>query len=234
MDAGKQDEALALFEQALVLEPESTDAMLHRANLYMLQQNVPKAKADLDRCLELRPDHTLARLRLATIFMATNDMDGAKAALAEAEKYAPDSADVHSYKGEMYFAQGKVEEATEEFAIAMKNERGNPTPYVNTALAVMNTPTATGLPDAKKAIELLEKAIAIDPQFHAAYVHLGQLKLSLASNLSSARDVITLYDKGLSYCRTPEEIKDLAGMRILTVAQVEAATHLKMETFNLQ
>jgi hypothetical protein len=42
-----------------------------------------------------------------------------------------------------------------------------------------------------------------------------------------------LYDTALQKCRTAEEIKDLCGMRILAVAQVEAAEQLKMETFNL-
>lgn len=234
MDGGKQEEALTLFEQALALDPNSTDALLHRANLYMLKQDVPNAKGDLERCLSLKPSHILARLRLATICMATSDLEGAKSALEKAETLAPDSAEVHSYKGELYFAQGLVEEAKKEFEIAMSYEKGNPTPYVNAALAIMNSPVPGGLPDAAKAIDLLEKAIEVDSQFHAAYVHLGQLKLSMAQDLTTARDVIKLYDKGLEHCRSPEEIKDLCGMRILTVAQVDAATMLKMETFNLQ
>jgi len=89
-------------------------------------------------------------------------------------------------------------------------------------------------PDVNKSISLLEKAIEADPQFFGAYVHLGQLKLSTAANLSKAREVITLYDQGLTVCRTKEELKDICSMRLLTVAQIDAAGMVGMETLNMQ
>ena len=49
-----------------------------------------------------------------------------------------------------------------------------------------------------------------------------------------AREVIALYDKGLEYCRTKEELKEMQSMRVLTQAQVDAATALKMDTFSMQ
>jgi tetratricopeptide (TPR) repeat protein len=235
MDGGNYEEAMNLFDVALGLDPNAADALLHRANLYMLLQKSTEAKADLDRCLQLRPDHLLARLRLATVLMATNDLEGAKKALDMAEEVDPESSEVHSYRGEMRFATGDFVEARREFDKAVECDPSNATPYVNAALAVMNTPTAgTGIPDAPEAIRLLERAIEVDPQFHAAYVHLGQLKLSMATNLTAAREVLILYDKGLEHCRTPEEIKDICGMRILTLAQVDAASMLGMETFGMQ
>merc|ERR1712008_27690 len=97
-----------------------------------------------------------------------------------------------------------------------------------------NTPGVTGgPPDVASAMELLESAIQVDPMFHAAYVHLGQLKLSMAVNLSMASEVIALYDKGIKECRSPEELKDICSMRVLTVAQVEAGNALGMETINM-
>merc|ERR1712194_7079 len=79
-----------------------------------------------------------------------------------------------------------------------------------------------------------EKAIEVDPMMHVAYVQLGQMKLSMATDLSKAKEVVDLYDKGLEYCRTPEELKDICSMRILTIAQIDAAGALKMETLNMQ
>lgn len=235
MDGGKHDDALNLFDTALGLDCETTDALLHRANLRMLQQKIPEAKVDLERCLELRPDHVLAKLRLATIFMASNDLAGAKKALEEAERIDPNSSEVHSYRGEMYFAENDIAAAGAEFNKAIEAEPNNPTPYINAALALLNLPPPPGeMPDADGAIKLMEQAVAVDPQFHAAYVHLGQLKLSLATDLAEAEAVIKLYDQGLTYCRTADEIKDIAGMRLLTVAQHSAAKMLKMESFNMQ
>jgi import receptor subunit TOM70 len=235
MDDGKLDEALTLFDTALGLDPNTTDALLHRSNLRTYQQKVEEAKKDLERCIELRPDHTLARLRLAALLMIQNDTAGAKAQLDLAEQYDPNSSEVHSYRGEMCFTQNEMEDAKKHFEKAMECEPGNPTPYVNAALTIMNTPPTQGvLPDIAGAIALLEKAIEVDPHFHSAYAQLGQLRLSMATDLTAAREVITLYDKGIEHCRSPEELKEIVSMRLLTVAQVDAASMLGMETFSMQ
>ena len=235
MDGGNHDEAVEFFDMALGLDPTTTDALLHRANLRLLQQNVEDAKADLLKCLEARPDHLLARLRLATLHMALNDIEGTKEQLAKAERLAPNSSEVHSYRGEMHFAQGELEEAKLEFEKAIECEPSNPTPYVNVALVIMNTPPAMGgPPDAAGAIQMLETAIEVDPQMHSAYMHLGQLKLAMATDLSVARTVLELYDQALEHCRTPDEMRDICGVRLLTQAQVDAAAMLKMETFSMQ
>ena len=54
------------------------------------------------------------------------------------------------------------------------------------------------------------------------------------TNLTTARDVIALYDKGLDHCCTAEDLKDIVNMRILAVAQVDAAGALKMNTLNME
>lgn len=235
MDAGKQEEAMKLFDMALGLDATTVDALLHRSNLQMLQGKVEEAKKDLERCLELRPNHVMARLRLASILAAMNDGDGAKQQLDLAEQVEPNSSEVQSYRGELFFTQGQMDEARQQFEKAIALEPSNPTPYVNAAMALLNTPTAPGQPpDAQAVMDLLEKAIDVDPQFTAAYMQLGQLALGTATDLSAAREVITLYDRGLENCRSPEEIKELCSMRILAVSQVDAATMLGMETFNMQ
>lgn len=235
MDGGKHDDAEKLFEEALGMDPDAVDALLHRANLNMLRARPEEAKADLSRLLGLRPNHLLARLRLATVLMSTDDIEGAKQQLDLAESADENNSEVHSYRGELYFAGSAFAEARAEFDKAIACEPNNPTPYVNAALSVMNTPGSNGgLPDVAEAIQLLEKAIAKDPMFYAAYVHLGQLRLSTATDLKTAEEVVALYDKGLEYCRTEDEAKDILSMRILTVSQVLAASSLKMETLNLQ
>ncbi|KAL3784526.1 hypothetical protein HJC23_012161 [Cyclotella cryptica] len=236
MDGSQHSEAEKLFADALALNPSASDALLHRANLRMLQQRVADAESDLQTCIKLYPNNLLARLRLATVFMAKEDIDGAKRMLDQAGEYDPDSSEVHCYRGELHFARGEFEEAKSEFEKAMKCDQLNPTPYVNSALAVINTPPSGGamVPNFAEAVTLLEKAIKVDPMFHAAYVQLGQMKLSMATDLTKAKEVVDLYDRGLEYCRTPEELKDICSMRILTTAQIDAAHALHMETLNMQ
>jgi mitochondrial import receptor subunit TOM70 len=235
MDAGNHEAALDLMTTALELDPTAVDVLLHRSNLYMLQSKSDEAKCDLEKCLKLRPNHVMARLRLASILAALDDTDGAKYQLDQAEMVEPNSSEVQSYRGELYFTQGEMDLARQQFEKAIRLEPTNPTPYVNAAMAIWNTPPPPGqVPDALAVMRLLEQAIEVDPQFTAAYIQLGQLKLGTATELDSARQVIALYDQGLSNCRSPEEVKELCSMRALAVAQVEAAQMLKMEVFNLQ
>lgn len=231
MDSTKYDEAIELFSSALAINPAATDALLHRANLYLVQQNVTQAKKDLQKCIQLRPDNSiLARTRLATIHIGNNDIESARAALEQCED---ECSEVHSYRGEIHFALGEFHDAKQEFELAMKYDATNPTPYVNMALTLMNTLQMTGAPpDVSEITRLLTKAIQIDPQFHLAYVHLGQLKLSMAKDLVEARDVIKIYDEAMGYCRSKEEMKVICNMRVLTVAQVDAATLLGMTTLS--
>jgi import receptor subunit TOM70 len=236
MDAGKHDEALKLFDTALGIDPGTVDALLHRSNLRMLQSKPDEAKSDLEACLKLRPNHVMARLRLASILSAMDDQKGAARELEMAEREDPKSSEVQSYRGELYFTQGKMDEAKERFEKAIELEPNNPTPYVNLAMAVLNTPPANPgqLPDTAAVMSHLERAIEVDPQFTAAYLQLGQLALASATDLTAAREVIKLYDQALANCRTPEEVREICSMRILTVAQVDAATMLNMETFSMQ
>ena len=236
MDGGKHDIAMNLFEKALIMDPDTVDALLHRANLRMLQGNLNDAQSDLERCTKLRPNHVMAHLRLAAVLTSKNDTIGASKHLKVAATVEPNSSEVQSYQGELYFTQNEFDQAKEQFIKAIKLEPKNPTPYVNAALACLNTPPEPGqqLEVAKEAIQFLEKAIAVDPQFQVAYIQLGQLKLGMAENLESSREVLQLYEQGLSYCRTKEEMKDLCSMKILTQGQIDAATMLKMDTFSLQ
>ncbi|GKY90963.1 mitochondrial import receptor subunit TOM70 [Mayamaea pseudoterrestris] len=235
MDKAELDEAYKLFDMALGIDPDNVDALLHRSNLKMLQSKAEEAKTDLLKCLELKPNHVMARLRLASLFASTNDIESATRQLDMAENEDPKSSDVKSHRGELLFTQNKMEEAREQFEMAIELEPGNPTPYVNCAMTILNTPPGQGqMPDTAAIMDFLERAIEVDSQFTAAYMQLGQLALGTATDLNAAKEVIKLYDNGLANCRTKEEIKELVSMRTLAVAQVDAATMLGMETFNMQ
>ena len=129
--------------------------------------------------------------------MTLEDVNDTKLSLERAEKVDPQSSEVNSYRGQLEFEQGQMEEAPVAFHRAIACDGGNPTPYVNTALAVTNTPTPRGPPGVSEAIRLPEKAIEVDSQFQTAYIHFGQLSLSMATDLSTAQEVIALYYKGL-------------------------------------
>jgi Tfp pilus assembly protein PilF len=235
MDAGKADEAQILFDKALGIDPSAIDALLQRSILYVLQGKIEDAKSDLVKLMQLKPNHVVARLRLAAVFAATGDIDEASRQIDLAENEDPKSTEVLSHRGELLCMQEKPEEAKAYFEKAIALEPNNPAPYLNCALIMLHVPASQGqMPDAMAIVNLLEKAIQVDPQYAEAYLQLGRLSLSLATDLVAAREVIRLYDRGLENCRTLEEVNQLCQMRIMAVAQVQAAEDLKMETFSMQ
>jgi mitochondrial import receptor subunit TOM70 len=234
MDSADFETALEYLNKALEIDSSFVDAMFHRANLYMLQRKVEEAKSDLEKCVSKQPNNVMARLRLASIMAAMDDYDGAMNQVNKAKEYEPLNSEVHSYRGELCFTRNEMKEAAEAFEHAIQLEPTNPTPYINAAMVVLNTPPSPGMMlDTTKAISMLEEAIKYDPQFTSAYVQLGQLRLGTSKDIYEAGEVIKLYDRALENCRTPEELKELCSMRVLAVAQVDAATLLKMETFNM-
>lgn len=231
MDAGEIEVADGWFSKALEINPDFPDALLHRSNLYMLKRDLESAKKDIEKCLKVKPDFLAAQLRQATLAMHLDQPDQALSCLDLADTLCPKNSDVQVYKGELFFTMGKVDEALKCFEKGMEYDRSNPNAYVNAALAIMNIPAVMGSPpDTGRACDLLEKGLEIDPQFQGAYIHLGQLKLTLARDIEECVPVIDLYKEGLCQCRTKDEMADLLKMLIMAESQYDAAKLLGMTT----
>jgi len=231
MDEGEIAAAEKWFEKALDIDPNFPDALLHRSNLYMLKQELDKATVDIERCLSVKPDFLSAQLRQATLCMHQNQADKALKCLSVADKLSPKSSDIQVYLGELHFTTEKVDKALASFEKAMEYDKNNPNAYINAALAIMNKQPLPGQPpDVQRAMELLEKGLEIDPQFQGAYIHLGQLKLTMAKRLEDCLEVVELYNRGLNQCRTKEEMADLVKMLVMAECQYRAADLLGMTT----
>ena len=219
------------FEKALAIDPNFPDALLHRSNLYMLKQDLDKATVDIEKCLSVKPDFLSAQLRQATLCMHQNQADKALKCLSVADKLSPKSSDIQVYLGELHFTTEKVDKALASFEKAMEYDKNNPNAYINAALAIMNQQPLPGQPpDVVRAMELLEKGLDIDPQFQGAYIHLGQLKLTMAKRLEDCLEVVELYNRGLNQCRTKDEMADLVKMLVMAECQYNAAKLLGMTT----
>jgi len=237
MDGGNLEEAKRLFDMALAVDKNSPDALLHRANLHMLNRDLDSSFADLEKCLKSNPTFLTAHLRLATVHMHRGDQAGATKSLAIASKYAPHSSDVHSYWGELTFQNNEIDKAIEMFEKAIECEPLNPTPYCNLALTKFRKLQETGgdpIEGTPEVIKLFERSFEVDPMCTASYLHLGQLKLSLAKTASDVDYVIELYERGIVRSRMEDEILDLLQALIMAKAQKRAAELLRMEVFDMK
>jgi tetratricopeptide (TPR) repeat protein len=82
------DGAIAEYSTALLIDPNFTDALSNRANLYWQRGTLDLALADINRALELEPQHRTASLVRAEIRMTLGDTTPALEDLNNALRYA--------------------------------------------------------------------------------------------------------------------------------------------------
>ncbi len=80
--------ALAEFNSALRLDPNYTDALNNRANVYMRQGKSDLALADINRALEVEPGHRVAWLTRSRIYSSVGERKLALGDLDNAVRYA--------------------------------------------------------------------------------------------------------------------------------------------------
>jgi tetratricopeptide (TPR) repeat protein len=172
------EKGLEYFRQAIALDPNFAEAYVGVADCYSIlafyavlppREAFPAAREAAKRALEL--DNGLAAAHATMGFINFYyDWNGREAtkeferSLAENPNYAT----AHSWYGVSLAAKGRYTEADAEAHRAMEEDPLSPIIASNAGWAV----SLSG--DADKAIEILKKAIEIDPNFARAHLRLGR------------------------------------------------------------
>jgi tetratricopeptide (TPR) repeat protein len=90
----KYDEANETYKEALYLNQNYSPAMVERANIYMLQSNLPWAKQFYEKALKIDPKLALAHLGLARVAKASNDAATYKQELDQAKTLDPQNPEI--------------------------------------------------------------------------------------------------------------------------------------------
>ena len=93
-DAGRFDQAIPWYEQALTLAPDNVDVSTDLGVSYYYVQQPGRAVAQFERSLEVDPLHAKTHLNLGIVrAFGLQDLDGALAAWERVIEIAPDSAE---------------------------------------------------------------------------------------------------------------------------------------------
>src|SRR5262249_13219411 len=76
-EAGRRDEAIAAYTEAIQADSTNGDALRSRAKDYQAAGELPKAQADLDKAVELAPASGDAYLARGMFFASTNQSEPA-------------------------------------------------------------------------------------------------------------------------------------------------------------
>ena len=116
---GRFDEAIAEFQEALVLAPGSAEALWHLGAALAARGSTAEALEHLRRSVQLDPDNGRARFDLASLLLENRRIDEAVDHLQVAVRLLPDSPEAHNNLGIALGWQGRPDEGAKHFERAL-------------------------------------------------------------------------------------------------------------------
>lgn len=160
--AGDPVKARRLLERALQIAPTDVSAHFQLGVLCVEQGDVANARAHLERCNQLAPDFADAYAHLSELHAKTGDLAGAERILAAGLKACPQSPGLHLMRARKLKAEGRVDEAINEFMISIRYRPNEPDAYIELG----NTYISLGYEE--KGVEQMRLALETDPANPAA------------------------------------------------------------------
>jgi len=163
LKSGKNEEAIAKFNEVIAKVPTCADCYFNIAMAYQNQQKYAEAETNYKKVLELKPDSADAYTGLATIYNAQKKFDLAADASAQAAKLAAPAgggggnAEASYNQGVIAFNAGKFPEARDAFEAATKADPNNAMAQYQLGMTSLN------LGKIPEAVAALEAYLKIDP-----------------------------------------------------------------------
>ncbi|PTT91564.1 hypothetical protein DBR42_03570 [Pelomonas sp. HMWF004] len=122
---GQSEEALALIDRSLALDPAVASWHNNRGNVLLLLQRADEARAAYERCRELEPGNPAVANNLACLLRALGEMASAEALFRELLAREPKFADAHTNFANLLATTGRVQEGMRHFATSLELQPGD-------------------------------------------------------------------------------------------------------------
>ncbi len=162
-DRGDFATGIAIAERIVTEVPESAEAWNFLGAAYFRSQNLVEAERCLRKALEIDKKLIPAWTNIGTLFHAQNRLDQALVAFQNASFLEPENGGFYNSIGGILISMGRLEEAEQFCARAIKYAPNLPNSYSNLAIVFYHR---SKLDLAKKAYE---KALQLEPQNFAAF-----------------------------------------------------------------
>ncbi len=172
-EAGRAEEAMARYDEALRLDPQTPDVRVDLAVLLMDRGRFAEARPHLEAALAQRPDDAYARTNLASVFEKLGETEHAVAQAREAVRLDSDAGPAHNNLGRLLAAQGKLTDAVVEYSAALALQPDDADAHGNLANAL----AAQG--KTAEAMQHFAEALRLRPTHAATHVNYGLLLAEL-------------------------------------------------------
>jgi len=177
--AGRRDfdHALADLTRASELEPNNSEYIFLRGQVYARKGDADKSLADFDRAVELKPDHVPALMSRAELRFRAKNIGGAREDLDAVDKIAPKQADVRYELGLAYERLNLLPSAVAQFDLWIPTRDEDPRLAVAlngrcTARAIIGQDLGAALKDCNGAVSRSAKGSNAEILATRAFVRL--------------------------------------------------------------
>jgi len=181
---GEYDHAIANFDQALQLDPQSVPAYFSRGRANKLNGNYEQALHDYTQAIQLDPKAVAAYVNRGQIYNLEGDRDRAIADFNQAIQLDEGRPIPYLDRGVAEVAKGEYDQAIADFNSAIKIDPNFSPAYNNLAVQFATCPIAA-IRNGKKAIECATKACEL-----SQWGNLNQIN-TLAASYAEAGDFDT-------------------------------------------
>jgi len=180
-DKGRTEDALAYFERAAALEPDTAVFLAGLGSVYGRLGRYPQALARFKRAKELAPDDARVWTGLGAVLSATGDSEAARGALERALALAPRSADAHGNMGSLLHKTGAHEEAFTHYDLAICYGPHRADIANSYGLALRRTGAIA------RAAGMFERAVSLKPSWAEPRANLGECRLASGDPAAAQR-----------------------------------------------
>jgi tetratricopeptide (TPR) repeat protein len=168
---GELDRALADYDAAIILDPESSLAYNGRGNVYLRKREFDRALADFNAAILLNPQYSSAYNGRGEVYFYKSDYDRALADYNEAIHFDSRNAAAFANRAEVYARKGAYESAITdaELATRLDPKLSGPHAYLAYVYAKMG--------DLGRAQKEIDDAFRLDSKSADAFLYRGEIYL---------------------------------------------------------
>jgi len=167
-DVKRYDDARHAFATQYGFAPDSAEAYLLAARLFLRREFAAEAAREAHKALEINPNLPLAHQLLAEVALAKADVAGAIPELEAERKINPLNGNLYDRLGDAYLRNGQFEQAKEALNRAVLLEPSATAPYILLGEVFLK------LKQPIEALHYLDHAAKMDPSNYLTHNLLGQ------------------------------------------------------------
>ena len=185
---GSPSEAAKIFEGLLSAHPEDKLYAFPLAQAYFKANNLPQARAILEKFLDLNENSPAMEVMLGSLLLAEGHTEAALVHLQKAEKLAPTMPQIHLRLGSAYLAGRQFKPAECAFRKVLEIDSDHAEACYGLSVALMRQDKL------EESVELALRAVGLQHYYPAAHFQLG----TVLARLNQPARAVLAFEQGLA------------------------------------